>query len=378
MRTRSEDFPRLVSVIEDDRIRALFTERFLVATEIFDEMVDAAAWRILDESGALPKQSGTLLSDTLERHPARTRAALRFLHRKLLDSRLLDRDGDTYRTTERRPGDVAALAAELRETVPEAAVGAEIVDLLVQEAPAFFRGEKSGEEILFSPIRLPLWFRYFSNDNLLYRINNTLGAEILGRVAPERAEILEVGGGCGSAAEAALRQLGAGVARYRFTELVPTFARRGERAARAAASSDTAVEAGKLDMTKPWADQGIAPASFDVVYSVNCFHVAPDLDAVLAEAKGALKPGGAVVVSECLRPTVLGRPIYVEFIFDFLESFTTVKTDPLKRPTHGFLTPEAWKASFAAAGFEDVTIWPDVDEIAKRFPDFFVGVVVAR
>ena len=53
--------------------------------------------------------------------------------------------------------------------------------------PAFLRGEKTGEEILFSPARLPLWFDYFSNDNLLYQINNRLGAEAVARALPADA-----------------------------------------------------------------------------------------------------------------------------------------------------------------------------------------------
>jgi SAM-dependent methyltransferase len=166
--------------------------------------------------------------------------------------------------------------------------------------------------------------------------------------------------------------------RWRFTELVPTFARRGERAARAAAASGTLVEAAKLDMTKPWAEQGVLPGTFDAVYSVNCFHVAPDLGFVLAEAKAALKPGGVVVVSECVKPGANPPPSYVDFVFDFLTSFTHVKTDPVLRPNHGFLSPAAWRASFAAAGFHGVEVLPDVDAVAARFPKFFVGALVAR
>jgi SAM-dependent methyltransferase len=131
-------------------------------------------------------------------------------------------------------------------------------------------------------------------------------------------------------------------------------------------------------MSAPWEPQGIAPGSYDAVYSVNCFHVAQDLGFVLAEARRALKPGGTVVVSECLRPTKSARPIYVELVFDFLESFTHVKTDPVLRPTHGFLTPAAWRASFAEAGFSSVTVLPDVDALAENYPDFFVGAVIAR
>jgi SAM-dependent methyltransferase len=287
------------------------------------------------------------------------------------------RDGRFFAGT--RAGDPRALADALSLREPRAAVGADVVRLLVDEGGAFFRGEKTGEEILFAPTRLPLWFRYFSNENILYAVNNALGAIALARaLPPDGAAILEVGGGCGSAAEAALKRLGSWATRYRFTEIVPTFARRGERAARAAASPATEVTASKLDMSQPWEAQGIAPGSWDAVYSVNCFHVAPDLGFVLREAHRALKPGGAVVVSECLRPTRASRPIYVELVFDFLESFTQVKTDPALRPTHGFLTPAAWRASLADAGFRDVTVLPDVDALAESFPDFFVGAVIAR
>ena len=131
-------------------------------------------------------------------------------------------------------------------------------------------------------------------------------------------------------------------------------------------------------MTKPWEAQGAAPGSFDAVYSVNCFHVAPDLAAVLAEARAALAPGGWLVVSECVRPLGNAQPIYVELVFDLLESFTQVKLDPLARPTHGFLTPAAWRESLARAGFADVTFLPDAEEIAKSYPSFFVSAVAAR
>jgi len=380
--TRSaRDFPLVSAAIDDPAIRALFTERFLVATEIYDALVDAACWKLLGDVGALPGPGEERDEETLlAQYPERARPVLRYMIEKLTDAGFLRRVSERgVAGAAPAPPDVAALAAELAAAEPDAAVGAEIVSLLADEGAAFLRGEKTGEEILFSPARLPLWIRYFSNANILYAINNTLGAEALTRVLPASgAEILEIGGGCGSAAEAALPRLGARVARWRFTELVPTFARRGERAARAAAAPGTLVEAAKLDMTKPWAEQGVLPGTFDSVYSVNCFHVAPDLGFVLAEAKAALKPGGVVVVSECVKPGAHPPPSYVDFVFDFLTSFTDVKTDPVLRPNHGFLSPAAWRASFAAAGFHGVEVLPDVDAVAARFPKFFVGALVAQ
>ncbi|HEX5854517.1 MAG TPA: class I SAM-dependent methyltransferase [Thermoanaerobaculia bacterium] len=404
MRTVARDFPDVIGAISDDAVRALFSQRFLVATEIYDELVDAACLRIFEEI----EEEFSAKTE----FPSRAQPAFHYIVEKLIASEyLLRRVNDAgaagiapappdaaaplhllrkygLAKTPRFPprigseaslASVESLAAELAETEPDAAVGAEIVTLLAAEAPEFFRGTKTGEEILFSPARLPLWIRYFSNANILYAINNTLGAEALARVLPPHgAEVLEVGGGCGSAAEAALRRLGSNVSRWRFTELVPTFLRRGERAARAAAAPGTLVQAAKLDMTKPWEEQGVTPGSFDAVYSVNCFHVAPDLGRVLAEAKAALKPGGLAVVSECVKPGAHPPPSYVDFVFNFLTSFTDVSLDPVLRPNHGFLSPAAWRASFTAAGFREVTLIPDVDAVAARYPKFFVGAIAAR
>jgi SAM-dependent methyltransferase len=369
------------AAIGDPALAPLFTRRFVEAAERFDRLVDAAAWRILGRLGALPDADAIGPGEEAARLSLspHTLGVLRFLYRKLADSGHLIEVYRGYVANGPSPGDFDLLASDFSAREPDAATGAEILALLVEEAGAFFRGEKSGEEILFSPIRLPLWFRYFSNQNLLYSINNAIGAEVLARALPATgAEVLEVGGGAGSAAEMALRRSGAQLARYRFTEVVPTFLRRGERAARAAASTGTAIEAFRLDMTKPWEPQGVAPASLDAIYSVNCFHVAPNLDTLLAEVLTALKPGGAVVVSECLKPGDPFRPIYVDFVFEFLTSFTNVTTHPVRRPAHGFLTPAAWRASFEAAGFTGVEVHPDVERLGTLFRNFFAGAVVAR
>jgi SAM-dependent methyltransferase len=377
------DFDELRAAVADERVRALFPYRFLAANETFARLVDATAYGILDSIGALPSDAGISVPRVKKdlSIPWRRTIPLSFLYEKLSVSGILEEIKGTYFPGREGPPDFAEVAAELAAREPGTAVAAEILRTLLDEAKRFFAGEATGDEILFGPDQLPLWLKYFSNDNLLYAINNTVGAEALSRLAPPDGgafEILEIGGGCGSAAQHALRTLGERITRYRFTEVAETFARHGDKAAREAGAASTVVETARLDMTLPWADQGVEPGTFDVVYSVNCFHVAPDLDFVVKEAARALKPGGTVVVSECVRPTKRARPIHAEIIFDFLDSFTDVVTDPQKRPTHGFLTPAAWQATFEEAGLGDVTVLPDVDRIAEKYPDFVVGAVLAR
>jgi SAM-dependent methyltransferase len=377
-----EEFDRLRAAIADERVRELFPYRFLAANETFARLVDATAHRILSAIGALPSPTGisVQLAKKQLQIPWRRTVPLKFLYEKLSDSGILQRANGKYYAGGAPVPDWDEVAAELAAREPGIAVAAEILKTLIDQAKVYFRGDATGDEILFAPQQLPLWLKYFSNDNLLYAINNTIGAEALSRLVPAGGtiEILEIGGGCGSAAEYALQKLGASVSRYHFTEVAETFARHGEKAANAAASPSTTVESSRVDMTLPWEAQGIKPGSYDAIYSVNCFHVAPDLDFVVNEAAKALKPGGAVVVSECVRPTKLARPIHAEIIFDFLDSFTDVITDPVKRPTHGFLTPVAWQATFEAAGLPNVTVLPDVDAIAEDYPDFVVGAVIAR
>ena len=380
-RTTEAQFPALAARIPDPEVRALFTWPFLRVSEIFDELVDAASAEILRRVGAWPVVAGTDPARLVAARgwAPRSLALVAFVHAKLAAAGHLVASEGSYGPSGSGPGDLETLEAELAAAEPDAAVAGEAVRILVDEAGLFFSGERTGEEILFRPDRLPLWFRYFSNRNLLYSVNNHLGAVALTRLLPETGgRVLEIGGGAGSAAEAALARLGSRVSRYLFTEVVPTFFRRGERAARAAAAPGVTVDAAKLDMTKPWEAQGGAPGAFDAVYSVNCFHVAPDLDAVLAEARTALAPGGWLIVSECVRPLGNDQPIYVELVFDILESFTQVKLDPVARPTHGFLTPAAWRASLARAGFTDVTFLPDAEAIARSYSSFFVSAVAAR
>ena len=194
------------------------------------------------------------------------------------------------------------------------------------------------------------------------------------------ATIVEIGGGSGSAALAVAERLSrdadlSRVDKYIFSEVVPTFLRRAERAIKwrfPALNADYV----RLDMDRDFAQQGIPAETADVVYAVNTVHVARNLSATLAQIRRTLKPGGAAVFSECVRPFE-GQPIYVEFVFNFLENFTGVATDAT-RPNHGFLTPENWRRAFEKVGFERPEILPDVEELAKHYDAFFVAAVTAR
>jgi SAM-dependent methyltransferase len=160
------------------------------------------------------------------------------------------------------------------------------------------------------------------------------------------------------------------------TEPVPFFRRRAERTL-AAASPVVPLTFAALDLNQPWASQGIVPCGADLVWGVNVFHLARDLEVVLGEAYTALAPGGWLVIGEGLRPEA-ARPVGAELPFQVLESFIDVRLDPERRPTHGFLTAEHWTAALERAGFAPVEIVPDAVRLRALYPGFLAAAVCGR
>ncbi len=391
MTSRTEEISSLLARIPDRAIRELFSTEFVLCCEEFDRFTTAMVLRLVQElemTEALDR-GATALEIVAEKGWApRAEVPIDWFLRKLQEEEILERIGDGRQARYRARGplpvpDPDGAEARARAIDPGSMPPFAVVRAMVEHVPEFLRGEKTGEEILFAPNRLPLWFDYFSNSNLLYQINNRLGAEAVARALPLSgpATVVELGGGSGSAALALFERLARDAAvsrigRYIFTEIVPTFLRRAERAIKASGISP-AVEFLRLDMNRDFEEQGLAAGCADVLYAVNTIHIASDLGATLQQIRRTLAPGGVAVFSECVRPFP-GQPIYVEFVFNFLENFTGVATDPATRPNHGFLTPGDWRRALAAAGFQSPSVLPDVEDLARHYDAFFVAAVSAR
>jgi SAM-dependent methyltransferase len=259
----------------------------------------------------------------------------------------------------------------------------DLMDAAAAAYPAVATGAVSGREALSGLPDAALWMNYFANDNPLYAVNNRVAAIAAARRLPDRPElrILEVGAGTCGGTTALLDVLRAEARTDRLAEFVVTepsafFRRRGERLLKRPCA-DLPLRFAGLDIDQPWAPQGIAAGHFDLVYAVNVFHVADDLIFSLREARAALAEGGVLVAGECLRPFP-GEPVYVEIVFQILDSFTAVRTIPEIRPQPGFLTPEQWCLALSRAGFAGAEITPDHVRIREIFPKLFAGAVCGR
>lgn len=291
------------------------------------------------------------------------------------------RDGEGWEVGE--PS--GALAAELRREgvarLPAAEPAYEVLDLCASALPAVLRGERRGEDALFGPATLGLWFEYFSNANPHYAPSNRLTAVAVARAAAPGARLLELGGGGGSAAEAVLDALsGSGriPSRFVFTELHPAFLRRGSRHVAALVPQGCELRSARFDIDGDPAEAGLEAGAFDVVFAVNVLHLARDPVATLARLRTLLAPGGAVVLGELIRPAGAGG-VHLELPFTLLEAYRQAPLLEGMRPRPGFMTLTGWRAALDAAGFGEVAVLPaELERCQQVYAGFYCGALTAR
>lgn len=365
----------------------LFDDRFITSCSLFEEYVHRLALQVVRDTGidAAAREPGTPaeIGERAGLDPGRAPVAVGWLLAALALTGRATRDGDgrfTIPVGLEAPDPNEVVSAQERHD-PSALVSYRMAALAASLYPAVLRGTVTGEETLFAPDRVGAWFEYFSNDNPLYAVSNRIGA-----LAAERAlsgdggALLEIGGGLGSGMAAVLERFSemgrlSAVRAYRFTEIAPSFLRRGQRRM-AGKFPGVPRNFVRLDMDRPFAEAGVEAGSFALVYGVNTLHVARDLEATLSEIHRALAPGGAVVLSECIRPFP-GRPVHIEFLFNLLEAFRAPSLVEPWRPNGGFLTPEHWTAALEACGFGAVRIYPDITGIREVYPSFVVAAISA-
>jgi SAM-dependent methyltransferase len=258
-----------------------------------------------------------------------------------------------------------------------------LLDYAASAYPAVATSRQNGGHNLFGPQGISLWLNYFHNDNLTYAINNWVGAAAAVDRLSSRPmlRVLEIGAGSGSATEILLmllseRGLLSRLKRYVVTEPNAYFRRCNQRKL-ATQFPNLPLEWSTVDLDSPWSGQGIGSGEFDLVYAVNVMHISKNLLFSLNEARSALAADGWLVIGECVRPYD-NQPIYPELMFQILDSFTDVETDPEFRPNPGFLTGEQWRRAFLKAGFTRAEVAPDIERIREIYPHFFTGAICGQ
>jgi SAM-dependent methyltransferase len=399
MNARLLDAPNFETGLSDPRLAeclkefppAIFSERLYQSIELMERYSIELAVDLLGQLN-LADQLGTWrsadeLCRVLDFQP-RFRLALNWILTRLVETGCIDvQNGRRTRSYRLRKmpwqADLKGLRALALNIDPGNAATLDLLDHAASLYGIVATAEKGGDQNLFGPQGVPLWLNYFHNDNLTYAVNNWLGAiAAADRFPPKRKlRVLEIGAGTGSATEILLRLFGERdllprLERYVITEPNAYFRRRNQRKL-AAEYPNLPLEWTTVDLDLPWSEQGIAPGEFDLVYAVNVMHISKNLLFSLNEARSALDADGWLVIGECVRPYD-NQPMYPELMFQILESFTNVETDPEIRPNPGFLTAKQWRHAFSRAGFQRTEITPDIERIREIYPHFFTGAICGQ
>ena len=370
---------------------AIFSERLYQSIELMERYSIELAVDLLGKLN-LREQLGAWrsvddLCDVLNFQP-QFRVALQWILARLVDAGCLQMrdDGATrsysLRNTPWQP-DLKTLRAVGLDIDPSNAATLDLLDYAASAYPASATGRENGDHNLFGPQGVPLWLNYFNNHNLTYAVNNWVGAAAAAdRLSSLPAlRVLEIGAGAGSATEILLtllneRDLLPRLERYVITEPNAYFRRCNQRKM-TKQYPNLPLEWSTVDLDSPWSAQGIGSGEFDLVYAVNVMHVSKNLLFSLIEARTALAADGWLVIGECVRPYD-NQPMYPEVMFQILDSFTNVETNPEFRPNPGFLTAEQWRRAFLRAGFPRTEIAPDIERIREIYPHFFTGAICGQ
>ena len=227
-----------------------------------------------------------------------------------------------------------------------------LLDLCVAALPDVIAGEREGTDVMFPGGSMRLVEAIYREQPVLAACNASVAAAIAS-ARPHR--VLEVGAGTGATADAVLLALGdRSDLEYHYTDVSTGFVRHAR-----ARYSDPRMRFAVLDIEKDPANQGVDPASFDVVVATNVLHATRDIQETLRHIAGMLRPGGLLLINEM---TVAED--FATLTFGLLDGWWRA-ADPARRLPHSpLLDVPGWRRNLLAAGFAHVVASP-----APGFPD---------
>ncbi|TQN66795.1 Lovastatin nonaketide synthase mokA [Colletotrichum shisoi] len=173
------------------------------------------------------------------------------------------------------------------------------------------------------------------------------GQHLINQIAHrfQNMDILEIGGGTGSATASILAMPELGFNSYTFTDISAAFF---EKAKENFAPFLDRMDFRKLDITKPPAEQGFKTHAYDMIIASSVLHATPNLTETMANARTLLKPGGHVVICEATNKDHMRVGYLFGLFADWWAGVDEGRTlDP-------FATREEWDAIFKKTGFSGI------------------------
>jgi acyl transferase domain-containing protein/SAM-dependent methyltransferase len=297
----------------------------------------------------------------------------------LVTDGFLHSDGRYFVTD--RPLPAADLAeAELAEAWREAEVSlADNEPLLAylkhcgSLASGVLTGRESPLETLFPGGSFELAENLYQRSATMRYINELAVAAVqtvVAKFSGRSLRILEVGAGTGGTTAAVAPVITSDRVRYFFTDVSEVFLERAQQKF----ASYPFMEFGRLDLDQDLAEQGYAPASFDVILSANAVHATTDLRTSLQRLRSLLAPGGILLLVESTT-----HFDWFDMSTGLIEGWQHFGDD--LRTDNPLLSADVWISALSDAGFVEPGAWPragaGADQVgmhllAARVPGTFI------
>jgi SAM-dependent methyltransferase len=375
-------------MFEEWYLNDLLSQKIRNVWKLTDHYLLKLLFNILDESKILDYLKKPVKVDDIiksQGYPQKVSSALKWILERLLLDGYLSRtnegkDAEYCLTDKQIEYDLTEIKERARTQAPESIAAFNMLELMANFYPIYFRGEKSCVDVIFSPENIETTNEYYTN-NLFYKVHNIAGAKILNWDIDQRNKpvIVEIGGGLGGGTKQFLIQRLESENKsmdftYHFTDVANKMLRNTRRELEKINPEISMFKFQKLDFNKPFEEQGFHPGSVDVIWGVNAVHVAFDLRFTLEEIKKTLRPGGSLIVCETVRP--LGNSmIQQELILNTLDDYWNVKLDDEIRPRHGFMDWKYWVSALSKMGFADARSIPDMSIVDKEYDNCYITVV---
>ncbi len=203
-------------------------------------------------------------------------------------------------------------------------------------------------------------------DEYIRLLFEKLIAQALRDARGKRLRILEAGGGYGVMMRRIVPLLRGMDVEYYFTDIGKTFL--AEAKEFALAEGYDFMTFGAFDISRAPAEQGLEPASFDLVFAFNVVHATRNVGTSIANLRRLLKDGGMLCL---LERTKIRR--YVDLIWGLADGWWHF--DEQERSLSPLMDLARWEAIARTAGFAEVLAYPDAGQIRKRLD---VGLLIAR
>lgn len=376
-------------MFEDWYLNDLFSSKIREIWKLTDYYLLKCIFNILDETKILNHLNEFKSIDEIiqiNNYPKKVFSAIKWIFDRLtLDDYLIkERNSDIikYKLSDKKMVyDLDKLENLAVQSAPSSIAAFNMLKLISDNYPKYLKGEKNGVDIIFSPDNIQITNEYYKN-NLFYNVHNIAGAKILNWEIDNHNDpcvIVEIGGGLGGGTCEFIKQRQKSAQqlkpfKYYFTDIANKLLRSTKKDVESLSDERSNFEYKKMDFNKPIIDQGFEYNSVDIIWGVNAAHVANDLRFTLNEFYKSLKTGGAIILSETVRP-VGNLMIQQELLLNTLDDYWNVKLDKDLRPVHGFMEWDNWINALKVIGFENVQTIPDMKYLQSKYDNCYVAVI---